>query len=93
MSRVLDFCRPSLTLATLAILAACATTTGRTAATVGVAVEHANPAVEPTNQKVLLTRADSAWQAGSYLIATSLYETAVARANASLGRPPARSAR
>ena len=33
----------------------------------------------PVNQKVLLTRADSAWQAGSYLLATSLYETAVAR--------------
>jgi tetratricopeptide (TPR) repeat protein len=28
---------------------------------------------------VLLTRADSAWQAGSYLLATSLYETAVTR--------------
>jgi tetratricopeptide (TPR) repeat protein len=79
MSRVLDFCRPSLTLAALAILAACATTTGRTAVTAGDAVERANQAVEPANQKVLLTRADSAWQAGSYLPATSLYETAVAR--------------
>ncbi len=79
MPRLLDFCRPSLTLAALAILAACATATGRTAATAGLAVGPANHAAEPANQKVLLTRADSAWQAGSYLLATSLYETAVAR--------------
>jgi len=79
MSRLLDSCRPSLPLAALAILSACATATGRTPVTAGVAVEQANHAVEPANQKVLLTRADSAWQAGSYLVATSLYETAVAR--------------
>ena len=79
MPRLHDSCRPSLSLAAVAILAACATATGRTAVTEGVAAAPANRAAEPVNQKVLLTRADSAWQAGSYLLATSLYETAVAR--------------
>jgi tetratricopeptide (TPR) repeat protein len=79
MPRLFDYCRPSLTFAAVAILAACATATGRTAVTQGVAVAPANHEAEPANQKVLLTRADSAWQAGSYLLATSLYETAVAR--------------
>jgi tetratricopeptide (TPR) repeat protein len=78
MPRLLDLCRPSLTLAALAILTACATATGRTAASKG-AVGQANYGAEPANQKVLLTRADSAWQAGSYPLAASLYETAVAR--------------
>jgi tetratricopeptide (TPR) repeat protein len=79
MPRLLDSCRPSLTVSAFAILTACATTTGRTAVTPGPVVEQANNAAERANQKVLLTRADSAWQAGSYLVATSLYETAVAR--------------
>jgi tetratricopeptide (TPR) repeat protein len=79
MPRLHDSCRPSLTLAAVAILAACATATGRPAVTVGAAAAPANRAAEPVDQKVLLTRADSAWQAGSYLVATSLYETAVAR--------------
>ena len=79
MPRLLDSCRPPLTFAALAMLAACATGTGRTAVRAGVAVEPANHAVEPANQKVLLTRADSAWQAGSYILAASLYEAAVAR--------------
>jgi tetratricopeptide (TPR) repeat protein len=78
MPRLLDSCRPSLTLAALAILAACATATGRTSVA-GVALEQANPVAEPANQRVLLIRADSAWQAESYLLAGSLYETAVAR--------------
>jgi tetratricopeptide (TPR) repeat protein len=77
MPRLLDSCRPSLTLAALAILAACATATGRTAATGRVAGGQANQAAEPANQKALLIRADSAWQAESYLLAASLYETAV----------------
>jgi tetratricopeptide (TPR) repeat protein len=79
MSRLLDSCRPSLTLASAAILAACATSTGRPAITTGVAAAPANHPADPADQKALLTRADSAWQAGSYLLATSLYETAVAR--------------
>lgn len=79
MPRLLDHCRPSLTFAAVAILAACATATRRTAVTEGVAVAPANNTAEPVNQRALLTRADSAWQAGSYLLATSLYETAVAR--------------
>jgi len=79
MPRLLDTCRPSLTLAALAILAACATATGRTPVTAGIGAGQANHTAEPANQKVLLARADSAWQAESYLLATSLYETAVAR--------------
>jgi tetratricopeptide (TPR) repeat protein len=78
MPRLLDSCRPSLTLAAVAILAACATTTGRTAVTTS-AMLPANRTAEPANQKGLLARADSAWQAGSHPLATSLYETAVAR--------------
>jgi tetratricopeptide (TPR) repeat protein len=78
MPRLLDICRPSLTFTALAILTACATATGRTAVTAGNAVEQANHGAEPANQKVLLTRADSAWQAESYLLAASLYEIAVA---------------
>jgi tetratricopeptide (TPR) repeat protein len=79
MSRFLASCRPPLALGALAVLVACATATGRTALPTGAAVEPANRAVDPANQRVLLTRADSAWQAGSYVLAASLYETAVAR--------------
>lgn len=79
MPRLLDFARPSVTLAAAALLAACATSTGRPAVTMGAAPGPANHAVEPASQKLVLARADSAWQAGSYLLATSLYETAVVR--------------
>jgi tetratricopeptide (TPR) repeat protein len=79
MPRLLDSCRPSLALASIAFLAACATAPGRNSVATGVAAAPANHAAEPNDQKVLLTRADSAWQAGSYLLATSLYETAVSR--------------
>jgi tetratricopeptide (TPR) repeat protein len=76
MHRLLAFRRSSLTLAAFVIPAACATATGRP--TVTGAVTPADHVAEPVNQKVLLVRADSAWQAGSYILATSLYETAVA---------------
>lgn len=79
MPRLLDFCRPSLTFAALATLAACATATGRTTISTGVASAPANQAADPASQKALLTRADSAWQAGAYALATTLYENAVAR--------------
>ncbi len=79
MPRLPEIRRTSLTLAAVATLAACATATGRTAVATGVASAPANQAADPISQKVLLTRADSAWQAGSYILATSLYETAVAR--------------
>jgi tetratricopeptide (TPR) repeat protein len=36
-------------------------------------------AADPVHQKAALTRADSAWQAGAYPLATSLYEAIVAR--------------
>ncbi|MDQ6872230.1 MAG: tetratricopeptide repeat protein [Gemmatimonadota bacterium] len=75
MPRLLDFLWPSLTIAAAAILAGCATATGRPTVTTRAAVASA----EPTNQKLLLVRADSAWQAGSYILATNLYEIAVAR--------------
>ncbi|MDB4871895.1 MAG: Tetratricopeptide 2 repeat protein [Gemmatimonadales bacterium] len=78
MPRLPDF-RRLFPLAAVAILAACATATGRTTVATGVASAPAILAAEPISQKVLLTRADSAWQAGSYLLATSLYEIAVTR--------------
>ena len=77
MLRFPDF-RPSLTLAAVVTVAACATSTGRTSAT-GIAVESAAQAATPISQKVLLARADSAWQAESFPLATALYETAVDR--------------
>jgi tetratricopeptide (TPR) repeat protein len=72
------YIRQSLTLVAAVTLAACATATGRTSAT-GVAVASPGQAAAPIDEKALLARADSAWQAESYLLATSLYETAVAR--------------
>jgi tetratricopeptide (TPR) repeat protein len=78
MPRLPDF-RRLFPFAAVAILAACAAATGRSTVATGVASVSAIQAAEPISQKVLLTRADSAWQTGSYLLATSLYETAVAR--------------
>ena len=79
MPRLLDLRRPSLTIAAFAILAGCATATGGTAVTGGVAAPQANHASEATSQKALLARADSAWEAGAYLLATDVYEAAVTR--------------
>ncbi|HEV7594640.1 MAG TPA: tetratricopeptide repeat protein [Gemmatimonadaceae bacterium] len=78
MPRHPDF-RRLFPLSAVAILAACATATGRSTGATGAAPVSAVQAAEPISQKVLLTRADSAWQTGSYPLATSLYETAVAR--------------
>ncbi|HXL86450.1 MAG TPA: tetratricopeptide repeat protein, partial [Gemmatimonadaceae bacterium] len=79
MPRLYDLHRPSFTLAALAILAGCATATGRTTVTGGVGATRANNPAGLVSQKVLLTRADSAWQAGAYELANNLYEIAVGR--------------
>lgn len=76
MPRLLDLRWPSLTITALAILAGCATATGHTAVTSGVTSSQASGA--PT-QKVLLARADSAWAAGAYVLATDSYEAVVTR--------------
>jgi tetratricopeptide (TPR) repeat protein len=79
MSPLLDLRRPSLTIAVLAILAGCATATGRTAATGAVGSTQSNNSTEPANRNVLFARADSAWQAGAYVLAADLYEAVVTR--------------
>ena len=82
MARLPDF-RSASMLAAVASLAACATTTGRTSVATGAAPSPVNQAAEPVSQKVLLTRADSAWQVESFVLATNLYETAVDRDSSS----------
>ena len=79
MPRLLDLRRPSLTIAAFAILAGCATATGGTAVAGSVAAPQANYASGGLSEKVLLARADSAWDAGAYLLATDLYEAGVTR--------------
>lgn len=61
-------------LATLALLAGCATATRRTAASSGVPTARSSEAARPTQQKYVLVRADSAYQAGAYPLAGALYE-------------------
>src|SRR5450756_1083967 len=61
-------------LATLALLAGCATATRRTAASSGVPTARSSEATRPTQQKYVLVRADSAYQAGAYPLAGALYE-------------------
>jgi tetratricopeptide (TPR) repeat protein len=77
MASIFDFPRTSLTLATLLTLGASATSGvaqvgGIPASRVAVGADH-------VDQKAALARADSAWRAGAYPLATSLYEAIVAR--------------
>lgn len=79
MRSFLDLGRASLTLAALLLQVGCATATRGTAVRSSVAItplgEHAQAAL-PKN---VLTRADSAYQAGAYTLATSLYEAIVSQ--------------
>jgi tetratricopeptide (TPR) repeat protein len=79
MPRLHDLRRPLLTIAALATLAGCATATRGTAVTGSVAASQENRAAQGPNQKIILARADSAWEAGAYPLATDLYEALVGR--------------
>ncbi len=58
-------------------LGACATS--GTTRVGGVPASRSSEAADPNRQKATLARADSAWEAGAYLLATDLYEAIVAR--------------
>ena len=78
MTSKLDFRRHSLlTVAAALSLAAFATTA--TAQIGNLPVSRGTGGADTIRQSEALARADSAWQAGSYLLATELYEAIVAR--------------
>ena len=76
MTPKLDSRRALLALATAFALSAFATTA---AAQVGVADSRIAPTADPVSQRANLARADSAWEAGGYLLAAQLYEAILAR--------------
>jgi tetratricopeptide (TPR) repeat protein len=77
MSSTVDFRRVLLPLAAALALSAFATTGG--AQVGGVALSRTAEVTDPVSQRAALARADSAWQAGKYLLATELYEAILAR--------------
>jgi len=81
MTSILDFRRALLPLATVMALNACATS--GTASVGGAPVSRPVAAADPTQQRATLARADSAWRAGAYPLATDLYEAIVARDSSS----------
>ena len=74
MASIIDIRRPSLLLATVVALSVSATSGAAQVADSRVAVAGATG-----DEKAALARADSAWQAGAYPLATVLYEAIVAR--------------
>jgi Flp pilus assembly protein TadD len=84
MRRVPNCRRPSLTLAGLVscgLLAGCATARGR--ATTDASVTAIPDVAANARLPEILARAESAWNAGSYPLATNLYAVAVARDSSS----------
>ncbi|GAC1413373.1 MAG: tetratricopeptide repeat protein [Gemmatimonadaceae bacterium] len=79
MASILVFQRALLSFATAMAIGACATT-GATKATGNLLVPVARSADRPN---ATLVRADSAWEAGSYVLASELYEAIVARDSSS----------
>jgi tetratricopeptide (TPR) repeat protein len=77
MSPTVDFRRVLLPLAAALALSAFATTGG--AQVGGVALSRTAEVTDPVRDRVALVRADSAWQAGKYQLATELYEAILAR--------------
>ena len=75
MASIIDLRRPTLALATMLVVSVGATRgTAQLAGISPVRVSARN-----ADEKAALVRADSAWQAGAYPLATSLYEAIVAR--------------
>jgi tetratricopeptide (TPR) repeat protein len=77
MAPKIDIRRPFFALATL--LALSVGTTSGAAQVAGISDSRVAVASRPVDDKAALARADSAWQAGAYPLATSLYEAIVAR--------------
>jgi tetratricopeptide (TPR) repeat protein len=73
-----DLRRVSLTLVALVFQAGCATATRGTAIHSTAATSHSSGQSQPVLPKNALVRADSAYQAGAYVLATTLYEGIVA---------------
>ncbi len=77
MTSIFDFRRALLPLAIAVALGACATSgTSRIGA---VSSSRPVEGADPSRQKATLARADSAWEAGAYPLATDLYEAILAR--------------
>src|SRR5687767_12174142 len=74
MASTIDIRRPSFLLTTLLALSV-----GATSSTAQVADSRVAVAGARVDEKAALARADSAWQAGAYPLATGLYEAIVAR--------------
>jgi tetratricopeptide (TPR) repeat protein len=83
MTSTFDFRRALLSLATVTALSACATSTARIG---GVSTARPLESADPTRQRAILARADSAWEAGDYPLAADLYAAFVAR-DSSIPRP------
>ncbi len=81
MASIVDFRRALLPLATALALSTFANTAA--AQIRGVAVSSTASGADPVRQTAALARADSAWQAGAYLLATTLYEAILARDSSS----------
>jgi tetratricopeptide (TPR) repeat protein len=77
MRSFLELRRVSLTLASLTVLAGCATATRRTAVSSGVPPIRSSEAAQPGLQKDALVRAASAYDAGDYPLAGTLFEAIV----------------
>lgn len=81
MTLIIELRRAFLPLAIVLALGAFATK--GVAQVGGVAVSHIVAGADPVRQKVALARADSAWEAGAFLLATEMYEAILARDSSS----------
>ena len=81
MTSKLNFRRALLALTTALATSAFAATS--TAQVGGVADSRIAQAADPVSQRATLARADSAWEAGGYLLAAQLYEAILARDSSS----------
>ncbi len=77
MTSIFDFRRASLT--TVTVIALTAWATSGFAQVSNIPVSRSVEGADTTWQRAALARADSAWQAGAYPLATNLYEAIVAR--------------
>jgi tetratricopeptide (TPR) repeat protein len=79
MRSSLEFRRASLILASLTVLAGCATATRRAAISSGVPTTRSGESARPALQKDALARAQSAYDAGDYPAAGALFDAIVAQ--------------
>jgi tetratricopeptide (TPR) repeat protein len=77
MRSSLDLRRASLALATITVLAGCATANRRAAISSGAPTTRSSEAAQPARQKEALVRAESAYDAGDYPSAGALFEAIV----------------